>query len=115
MKGLLFFRVYPSDGFRFIFIQDGLEFPVLDGNPSSNMNLANIRDKLFFLPFRQTGKFGNCTSNSKYIGTIKTAHLRSQLCVANFPDWPFRTAEISSVVGFWNASLMYFSVSSSTG
>ena len=41
MEGLLFFRVYPSDGFRFI--PDGNpshEFPVLDGNPSSNMNSA---------------------------------------------------------------------------
>jgi hypothetical protein len=39
MEGLLFFRVYPSDGFRFILIPDGNpshEFPVLDGNPSSN-------------------------------------------------------------------------------
>jgi hypothetical protein len=44
MEGLLFFRVYPSDGFRFILIPDGNplhEFPVLDGNPSSNMNSAN--------------------------------------------------------------------------
>jgi hypothetical protein len=44
MEGLLFFRVYPSDGFRFILIPDGnpsQEFPVLDGNPSSNMNSAN--------------------------------------------------------------------------
>ena len=43
MEGLLFFRVYPSDGFRFILIPDGNpshEFPVLDGNPSSNMNSA---------------------------------------------------------------------------
>jgi hypothetical protein len=43
MEGLLFFRVYPSDGFRFIFISDGNpshEFPVLDENPSSNMNSA---------------------------------------------------------------------------
>jgi hypothetical protein len=44
MEGLLFFRVYPSDGFRFILIPDGNpshEFPILDGNPSqSNMNLA---------------------------------------------------------------------------
>jgi hypothetical protein len=44
MEGLLFFRVYPSDGFRFILIPDGNpshEFPVLDGNPSSNMNSAS--------------------------------------------------------------------------
>jgi hypothetical protein len=44
MEGLLFFQVYPSDGFRFILIPDGNpshEFPVLDGNPSSNMNSAN--------------------------------------------------------------------------
>jgi hypothetical protein len=44
MEGLLFFRVYPSDGFRFILIPDGNpshEFPVLDGNPSSNMNSAH--------------------------------------------------------------------------
>ena len=44
MEGLLFFRVYPSDDFRFIFIPDGNpshEFPVLNGNPSSNMNSAN--------------------------------------------------------------------------
>ena len=44
MEGLLFFRVYPSDGFRFILIPDGNpshEFPILDGNPSSNMNAAN--------------------------------------------------------------------------
>jgi hypothetical protein len=43
MEGLLFSRVYPSDGFRFILIPDGNpshEFPVLDGNPSSNMNSA---------------------------------------------------------------------------
>ena len=43
MKGLLFFRVYLSDDFRFILIPDGNpshEFPVLDGNPSSNMNSA---------------------------------------------------------------------------
>jgi hypothetical protein len=36
MEGLLFCRVYPSDGFRFTFIPDGNpshEFPVLDGNP----------------------------------------------------------------------------------
>jgi hypothetical protein len=33
MEGLLFFRVYPSDAFRFILIPDG--------NPSSNMNSAN--------------------------------------------------------------------------
>jgi hypothetical protein len=34
----------PSDGFHFILIPDGNpshEFPVLDGNPSSNMNSAN--------------------------------------------------------------------------
>ena len=45
MEGLLFFRVYPSDGFRFILIPDGNpshEFPVLDENPSSNMNSANM-------------------------------------------------------------------------
>ena len=45
MEGLLFSRVYPSDGFRFILIPDGNpshEFPVLDGNPSSNMNSATI-------------------------------------------------------------------------
>ena len=44
MEGLLFFWVYPSEGFRFILIPDGNlshEFPVLDGNPSSNMNSAN--------------------------------------------------------------------------
>ena len=44
MEGLLFCRVCPSDGFRFILIPDGNpshEFPVLDGNPSSNMNSAN--------------------------------------------------------------------------
>ena len=44
MEGLLFFRVYPSDGFRFTFIPDGNpshEFAVLDGNLSSNMNSAN--------------------------------------------------------------------------
>ena len=44
MEGLLFFRVYPSDGFCFILIPDGNpshELPVLDGNPSSNMNSAN--------------------------------------------------------------------------
>jgi hypothetical protein len=44
MEGLLLFRVYPSDGFRLILIPDGNpshEFPVLDGNPSSNMNSAN--------------------------------------------------------------------------
>jgi hypothetical protein len=40
MEGLLFFRVYPSDGIRFILIPDGNpshEFPVflIDGNPSS--------------------------------------------------------------------------------
>jgi hypothetical protein len=45
MEGLQFFWVYPSDGFRFILIPDGNpshEFPVLDGNPSSNMNSANM-------------------------------------------------------------------------
>ena len=45
MEGLLFFWVYPSDGFLFMLISDGNlshEFPVLDGNPSSNMNSANI-------------------------------------------------------------------------
>ena len=45
MEGLLFFRVYSSDGFRFILIPDGNpshEFPVLDGNPSSNMNSAIV-------------------------------------------------------------------------
>jgi hypothetical protein len=44
MESLLFFRVYPSDGFHFILIPDGNpshEFHVLDGNPSSNMNSAN--------------------------------------------------------------------------
>jgi hypothetical protein len=44
MEGLLFFRVYQSDGFRFILIPDGNpphEFLVLDENPSSNMNSAN--------------------------------------------------------------------------
>jgi hypothetical protein len=44
MEGLLIFRVYPSEGFRFIFMSDGNpshEFPVLDGNPSSDMNSAN--------------------------------------------------------------------------
>ena len=51
MEGLLFFRVYPSDGFRFILIPDGNpshEFPVLDGNSSSNMNSAIVTNvKLF--------------------------------------------------------------------
>jgi hypothetical protein len=49
MEGLLFFRVYPSDGFRFILIPDGNpshEFPVLDGNASSNMNSASNDNKL---------------------------------------------------------------------
>jgi hypothetical protein len=62
MEGLLFFRVYPCDFVSchprpqaqaraaptvragFMFISDGNpshEFPVLDGNPSSNMNSAN--------------------------------------------------------------------------
>ena len=49
MEGLLIFRVYPSEGFRFIFMSDGNsshEFPVLDGIrhtsfPSSDMNSAN--------------------------------------------------------------------------
>ena len=45
MEGLLFFRVYPCDGFRFTFVPDGNpshDFPVLDGNPSPiNMNSAN--------------------------------------------------------------------------
>ena len=52
MEGLLFFRVYPSDGFRFMLILDGNpshEFPVLDGNPSFNMNSAIITIKLCFL------------------------------------------------------------------
>ena len=45
MEDLLFFRVwvYPSDVFHFILIPDGNlshKFPVLDGNPSSNMNSA---------------------------------------------------------------------------
>jgi hypothetical protein len=43
MEGLLFFFFFLSDGFRFILIPDGNlshEFPVLDGNPSSNMNSA---------------------------------------------------------------------------
>ena len=50
MEGLLFFQVYPSDGFRFILIPDGNpshEFPVLDGNPSSNMNSAIVLINLF--------------------------------------------------------------------
>jgi hypothetical protein len=46
MEGLLLFRVYPSDGFCFIFIPDrnpSHEFPVLDGNPrASNINSANV-------------------------------------------------------------------------
>jgi hypothetical protein len=49
MEGLLFFRVYPSNGFRFILIPDGNpshEFPVLDGNPSSNMNSATMSMKV---------------------------------------------------------------------
>jgi hypothetical protein len=48
MESLLFFRVYPSDGFRFILIPDGNpshEFPVLDGNPSSN-NLRVIQMRI---------------------------------------------------------------------
>jgi hypothetical protein len=48
MQGLLFFRVYPSDGFRFVLIPDrnpSHEFPVLDGNPSSNMNSAKMKRK----------------------------------------------------------------------
>jgi hypothetical protein len=53
MEGLLFFRVYPSDGFRLpMLILDGNpshEFPVLDGNPSSNTNSAIITIKLCFL------------------------------------------------------------------
>jgi hypothetical protein len=52
MEGLLFFRVYPSDGFRFILIPDGNpshEFPVLDGNPSSNMNSAIVICNLMHL------------------------------------------------------------------
>jgi hypothetical protein len=60
MQGLLFFRVYPSDGFRFI--PDGNpshEFPVLDGNPSSNMNSAN-------------DKFGCVYSYSKFKGGAHT-------------------------------------------
>ena len=43
MEGLLFFRVYPSDGFCSILIPDGNpshEFPFLDGNLSSNINSA---------------------------------------------------------------------------
>ena len=51
MEGLLFLRVYPPDGFRFIFIPDrnpSHEFPVLDGNPSSNMN------DIILWPHRQT-------------------------------------------------------------
>jgi hypothetical protein len=49
MEGLLFFQVYPSDGFRFILIPDGNpshEFPVLDGNPSSNMNSASVANNV---------------------------------------------------------------------
>jgi hypothetical protein len=40
------FSGLPSDGFRFKLITDGNpshEFPVLDGNPSSNMNSATVR------------------------------------------------------------------------
>jgi hypothetical protein len=51
MEGLLFLRVYPPDGFRFIFIPDrnpSHEFPVSDGNPSSNMN------DIILWPHRQT-------------------------------------------------------------
>jgi hypothetical protein len=63
MQGLLFFRVYPSDGFRFILIPDGNpshEFPVLDGNPSSNLtNSAN-------------DKFGCVYSYSKFKGGAHT-------------------------------------------
>ena len=53
MEGLLFFRVYPSDGFRFILIPDGNpshEFPVLDGNPNMNsaiMTLLNANREFF--------------------------------------------------------------------
>ena len=36
MESLLFFRVYPSDGFRFIFIPDGNPSP-----ESCNVNSAN--------------------------------------------------------------------------
>ena len=57
MEGLLFFRVYPSDGFRFILIPDGNpshEFPVLDGNPSSNMKskrkTENITTPFYVFP-----------------------------------------------------------------
>jgi hypothetical protein len=45
MEGLLFFRVYPSDGFRFILIPDGNplhEFPVLDGNPRAAVKNLKI-------------------------------------------------------------------------
>jgi hypothetical protein len=52
MEGLLFLRVYLSDGFCFMFIPDGNpshEFPVLDGNPSSNMNSAIVRSTKFVL------------------------------------------------------------------
>jgi hypothetical protein len=48
MEGLLFSRVYPSDGFRFVFISEANashEFPVLDGNPSSHMNSAIVSFK----------------------------------------------------------------------
>jgi hypothetical protein len=61
MEGLLFFRVYPSDGFRFILIPDGNpshEFPVLDGNPSSNMNSANVRSQLIQYTVRWDVRLG---------------------------------------------------------
>jgi hypothetical protein len=57
MEGLLFFRFYPSDGFRFILIPDGNpshEFPVLDGNPSSNMNSAILRNLVYIGETGQT-------------------------------------------------------------
>ena len=62
MEGLLFFRVYPSDGFRFILIPDGNpshEFPVLDGNPSSNMNSAIVRKANYGSRHLWAAKFSN--------------------------------------------------------
>jgi hypothetical protein len=65
MEGHLFFRVYPSDGLRFlrgfIFIPDGNtshEFPVLDGNASSIQLLmsSQIRRKLVLLILQSTAE-----------------------------------------------------------